>query len=409
MTPAQRPLADFHALPEDRRSGTFVGRAFIPGTANGPAVVLVRDDEVLDITRHAATTSALFDRPDAVGFLRAISDGASLGSLGEILRNSDPAARDPGKPWLLAPIDLQAIKAAGVTFAESLVERVVEEQCKGDPAAAEGVRQTLRDEIGVDLSAIRPGSDEAARLRELLMKRRLWSQYLEVGLGPDAEIFTKAQPLSAVGTGAAIGIHPHSTWNNPEPEVVLVVSSAGRIVGATLGNDVNLRDFEGRSALLLSKAKDNNASTAIGPLVRLFDDGFTLDSVRRAEVELRVEGADGFVLDGSSSMRRISRDPEDLVGQTIGATHRYPDGFVLFLGTMFAPTQDRDGSGGGFTHKPGDIVAISSERLGTLVNRVTTCDQAPPWQFGARALMANLARRGLIGAASLAGDDPGPG
>ena len=394
-----RTLYDYHAPPRDGYSGSLVGRAWVPGEQGGPAVVVVRDDGVYDVSRHVATTSALFDLDDPAGFIRALPSRERLGAPEELLRNSDPAVRDPSAPWLLTPIDLQAIKAAGVTFAASLLERVVEEQAKGDPTAADRVRRALVEQIGVDLAKIRPGSAEAERLKHVLSERRLWSQYLEVGLGPDAEVFTKAQPLSAVGFGADVGIHPKSVWNNPEPEIVVVVSSAGRIVGATLGNDVNLRDFEGRSALLLSKAKDNNASTAIGPFVRLFDATFSLDDVRAAEITLRVEGADGFVMDGSSSMSRISRDPVDLVAQTIGGTHQYPDGFVLFLGTMFAPTKPREGGGGGFTHKPDDVVAIGSEKLGTLVNRVRHADQVAPWAMGVRALMANLARRGLIGPA----------
>jgi fumarylacetoacetate (FAA) hydrolase family protein len=389
--------------PLDGYVGTWVGRAWLPGPNGGPAVVVVRPEGVFDVTRRVATTSALFDLADPVGFLRAATS-ERIGTVEELLKSSDAAHQDTSRPWLLAPIDLQAIKAAGVTFAASLLERIVEEHAKGNPAAAEGARETLVAEIGVDLSKVRPGSPEAESLKEALVRRGLWSQYLEVGIGPDAEVFTKAQPLSAVGYGADIGVHPKSAWSNPEPEVVLAVSSNGRIVGATLGNDVNLRDFEGRSALLLSKAKDNNASTAIGPFVRLFDDTFSLDDVRRAEVVLHVEGTDGFVLDGVSAMGEISRDPEDLVGQTIGATHQYPDGFVLFLGTMFAPTKEREGGGGGFTHKPGDVVAIGSAQLGMLVNRVRTSDQAPPWRFGARALIANLAARGLLQAATVPTD-----
>jgi fumarylacetoacetate (FAA) hydrolase family protein len=398
-----KPLFDYYTPPDDRYSGTLIGRAWIPGEPGGPAVVLVRDDGAYDVSRHVATTSALFDLDDPAGFVRGLPRGDRLGTADELLRNSDPATRNPAAPWLLAPVDLQAIKAAGVTFASSLLERVVEEQAKGDPTAADRVRHALVEQIGVDLSQIKPGSAEAERLKQVLVERKLWSQYLEVGLGPDAEVFTKAQPLSAVGFGADIGIHPKSTWNNPEPEIVVVVSSKGRIVGATLGNDVNLRDFEGRSALLLSKAKDNNGSTAIGPFVRLFDGTFSLDDVRSAEISLRVEGADGFVMDGSSSMRRISRDPEDLVQQTIGATHQYPDGFVLFLGTMFAPTKPREGGGGGFTHKPEDVVVIGSEKLGTLANRVRHSDRVEPWTMGIRALMANLARRGLVGPATAPG------
>ncbi len=401
MTTAPMSAMGGFSPPAEMSSGTWVGRVM---TAAGPSIVLATGDDVFDITRHVSTTSALFDMADPVAFLASLPRTERLGSLTAILANSDSVTRDAAQPFLLAPIDLQAIKAAGVTFVASMVERVVEEQAKGDPAAADGVRANLIAEIGVDLSSITPGSDEAAKLKVVLAARGLWSQYLEVGLGPDAEVFTKAQPMSAVGAGAEIGIHPKSHWNNPEPEIVLIVSSAGRIVGATLGNDVNLRDFEGRSALLLSKAKDNNASTAIGPLIRLFDASFSLDDVRRCDVSLRIEGLDGFVLDGVSSISKISRDPEDLVEQTISRMHQYPDGFVLFLGTMFAPTKERDGGGGGFTHKQGDLVAIHSQHLGTLVNRVTFSDQAPEWRVGVRALFANLARRGLMGVASLPAD-----
>ena len=304
-------------------------------------MILVRPEGVFDISRHAATVSALLDLADPVAFLRTLPADRRLGAVDELIRNSDPAARDASRPWLLAPIDLQAIKAAGVTFASSLLERVVEEQAKGNPALADEVRAALVAQIGVDLSKVKPGSAEAEALRAALTERGLWSQYLEVGIGPDAEIFTKAQPGSAVGYGATVGLHPKSSWNNPEPEIVLAVSSAGAIVGASLGNDVNLRDFEGRSALLLCKAKDNNASTAIGPFLRLFDETFTLDDVRAADIVLRVEGADGYVVEGVSSMRRISRDPAELVGETLNRSHQYPDGVVLFLGTMFVPTKER--------------------------------------------------------------------
>jgi fumarylacetoacetate (FAA) hydrolase family protein len=388
-------LFDHYTPPDDFAAGTWVGRAWLPGAAGGPAVVVIDGDGVFDISASAATVSALFELQDPVGFLRGLKRGARLGSLEALLKNSDAATRDTAAPWLLAPIDCQAIKAAGVTFAASMVERVVEEQAKGDPRAADAIRSALAAEIGVDLGSVKPGSEVAAQLKTALVARGLWSQYLEVGIGPDAEVFTKAQPLSAVGFGADIGVHPASTWNNPEPEIVLLVSSRGRIVGATLGNDVNLRDVEGRSALLLSKAKDNNGSTSIGPFVRLFDEHFSLDDIRQTDVALRVEGADGFVLDGLSSMSRISRDPADIVGQTVSAHHQYPDGFCLFLGTMFAPTQERAGGGGGFTHKPGDIVVIRSRHLGALVNRVSHTDQVPPWTFGMRALIANLAARGL--------------
>jgi fumarylacetoacetate (FAA) hydrolase family protein len=378
-------------------SGTWVGRVWLPD--QGPAVVLVKAGAVHDISAHVATVSALLEVADPVAYLRALPLPEALIALPALLRNSDPSQRDARLPWLLAPIDLQAVKAAGVTFAASLLERVVEEQAKGDPAKADAIRDTLASRIGADLSQIIPGSAQAEALRKVLVEQGLWSQYLEVGIGPDAEVFTKAQPLSAVGHGADIGIHPNSSWNNPEPEVVLAVSSDGSIKGAMLGNDVNLRDFEGRSALLLSKAKDNNASTALGPLLRLFDENFGLDDVRNAEVDLRVEGQDGFILSGRSSMRQISRDPQDLVQQTLNENHQYPDGLVLFLGTLFAPKQDRDQPGNGFTHKPGDLVAISNAQLGTLCNRVTTSDQAPQWGFGLRALIDSLSRRGLLEAA----------
>ena len=381
-------------------SGSWVGRVWLAD--QGPAVVLVKAGAVYDISTHVATVSALLEVADPVAYLRALPLAEPLVALSVLLDNSDPTQRDPRQPWLLAPVDLQAVKAAGVTFATSLLERVVEEQAKGDPAKADAIRDTLASRIGADLSQIVPGSAQAEALRKVLVEQGLWSQYLEVGIGPDAEVFTKAQPLSAVGHGADIGIHPKSSWNNPEPEVVLAVSSDGSIKGAMLGNDVNLRDFEGRSALLLSKAKDNNASTALGPLLRLFDESFGLDDVRNAEVDLRVEGEDGFILSGRSSMRQISRDPQDLVQQTLNENHQYPDGMVLFLGTLFAPKQDRDQPGNGFTHKPGDVVTISNPQLGTLCNRVTTSDQAPQWAFGLRALIDNLGRRGLLEVAATA-------
>ncbi|NER63274.1 fumarylacetoacetate hydrolase family protein [Pseudomonas sp. MAFF212427] len=378
----------------------LVGRVWLP--EQGPAVVLVKAGAVHDISTYVATVSALLEEADPVAYLRAIPLAEPLAELTQLLANSDPVRRDPRQPWLLAPIDLQAVKAAGVTFAASLLERVVEEQAKGDPAKADAVRANLVKRIGADLSQIVPGSAQAEALRKVLMEQGLWSQYLEVGIGPDAEVFTKAQPLSAVGHGADIGIHPDSSWNNPEPEVVLAVSSDGSIKGAMLGNDVNLRDFEGRSALLLSKAKDNNASTALGPLLRLFDESFNLDDVRNAEVDLMVEGEDGFILAGRSSMRQISRDPEDLVEQTLNENHQYPDGLVLFLGTLFAPKQDRDQPGNGFTHKRGDVVSISNAQLGTLSNRVTTSNLAPQWEFGLRSLIDSLGRRGLLEVATTA-------
>lgn len=373
-------------LPADHASALLVGRVWIDEPHAGPRPVVLRDGDLVDLSELAPTTSDLFELSELATRIRG-HRGTRLCSLAHALATQR----------LLAPCDLQAIKAAGVTFADSLIERVIEERARGDAAASQRLRQELAQAFGGSLRGLRPGSKEAADAKQLLMRDNLWSQYLEVGIGPDAEIFTKAQPLSAVGCGAQIGLHPKSEWNNPEPEVVLAVSSRGVIVGAALGNDVNLRDFEGRSALLLSKAKDNNASCAIGPFVRVFDASFTLDDVRRADVKLELTGTDGFHTGGTNSMAQISRDPTALVGATVGAEHQYPDGFMLFLGTMFVPTGDRGEPGKGFTHKLGDVVRISSPMLGTLVNIVTTSDRAPPWTFGIRALMASLVARGVLG------------
>jgi fumarylacetoacetate (FAA) hydrolase family protein len=380
-------------LPADAQQATLVGRVWIEG--QGPVLVQVRGDALHDLSRLAPTSSALLELPDAAAALRA-HDAPRIASLADVIANSHADARKPGTPWLLAPCDLQALKAAGVTFVASMLERVIEEQARGNPALAESVRKEVVAVIGDDLSRVKPGSPEADKLKSVLLSKNMWSQYLEVGIGPDAEVFTKSQPMSAVGTGAEIGIHPKSEWNNPEPEIVLCVNSRGETVGATLGNDVNLRDFEGRSALLLGKAKDNNASCAIGPFIRLFDAKFTMDDVRQCELAMKVTGPEGFVMDGSSSLSMISRDPLDLVAQAANANHQYPDGFLLFLGTMFAPTQDRHGPGQGFTHVVGDLVAISTPRLGTLVNRVNTSDRVAPWRYGTLALMRDLARRGLL-------------
>ncbi|WP_439574288.1 fumarylacetoacetate hydrolase family protein [Phreatobacter sp.] len=378
------------ALPADGTQGTLVGRVERPGL--GPSVVAVRSGGVFDVTTSFPTTSDLFDRPDPAAAL-AGATGDHVGDLADILANTPPDGRDAGKPFFLSPIDLQAVKAAGVTFAISMVERVIEEQAKGTPERAAAIRAEIGDIIGGELKGLKPGSPEAAALKTHLQERGLWSQYLEVGIGPDAEIFTKAPVLSSVGTGADVGLHPISTWNNPEPEVVLVISSAGTIVGATLGNDVNLRDVEGRSALLLGKAKDNNASAALGPFVRLFDATFGIDAVRAMQVSLKVTGDDGFVMDGRSDMAAISRDVEDLAAQAIGAHHQYPDGLVLYCGTLFAPIQDREAPGKGFTHRVGDIVTIASPELGSLTNRVRLSTECPRWTFGIRALMEGLAAR----------------
>ncbi len=333
------------------------------------------------------------DNPSAA---LAAADGPVIASLEAVILNTPPDRRDVTAPWLLPPLDLQAVKAAGVTFATSMLERVIEERARGNPAAADSIRREIESVIGSDLAKLRPGSPEAVRLKETLMAQGSWSQYLEVGIGPDAEIFTKCQAMASVGTGGEIGVNPMSSWNNPEPEVVLAVSSSGHIAGATLGNDVNLRDVEGRSALLLSKAKDNNASCAIGPFLRLFDSDFTLDDVRRMRVDLTVKGTDGFRLDGMSSMTEISRDPADLVAAMVGSHHQYPDGAVLFLGTLFSPTKDRGAPGAGFTHHFGDIVTIASPRLGALTNHVRRSEECPPWTFGVSHLLRNLAARGQL-------------
>jgi len=382
------------ALPEDADRAALAGRVWRPD-AGGPSVVGVRGGDLVDITAAFPTMRDLCEAPDPATALRA-ARGENLGRFDAALANTPPETRDPSRPWLLAPVDLQAIKAAGVTFAVSMIERVIEERARGNPAAAAAIRSEVNRLVGDDLAKLKPGSTEAARLKQVLIEQHAWSQYLEVGIGPDAEIFTKAQPMAAIGTGMDAGIHPASSWNNPEPEVVLAAASSGRIVAATLGNDVNLRDVEGRSALLLGKAKDNNASCAIGPVLRFFDSGFGLDQIRRMTVTLTVEGADGFRIEGASSIAKISRDPADLVAQMINAHHCYPDGAVLFLGTMFAPVQDRDSPGQGFTHKTGDIVTIAVPALGRLVNRMSPTDQCAPWSFGAGALMRNLAHRGML-------------
>jgi fumarylacetoacetate (FAA) hydrolase family protein len=373
-------------LPSDWRQAVLVGRLL---TRDGPTPIVIADGRVRDVSRHAPTVSQLLN-----GWNGGVPDGADLGPLESFGFTCEYAGAKPVR--LLSPFDLQCIKASGVTFAISAIERVIEERCRGDASKAESLRASLRDRIGADIRSVKPGSEDAKKLKQVLIADGLWSQYLEVAIGPDAEIFTKSPTLSSVGWGDWIGVRSDSAWNNPEPEIVLAVDSAGRILGATLGNDVNLRDIEGRSALLLGKAKDNNASAAIGPFIRMFAGDFTLDDVRRCVVRLEILGADGFKLEGQSSMSQISRDPTELVGQTICKHHAYPDGFALFLGTMFAPIVDRGTAGQGFTHRSGDVVRVSTERLGVLENMVTTCDQAPPWTLGIAELMRNLARRGLL-------------
>lgn len=376
-------------------TGTFVGRVWRPDV-QGPALVTLRDGMLYDITSKAAPTMRdLLEQEDPAGFVRA-QEGGRLVSLDDLAAQSVEAAGDLTQIHFLAPCDLQAVKACGVTFARSMIERVIEEKAAGNPALAVKIRERVTAIIGDSLRNLKAGSPEAMRVKAALIEEGVWSQYLEVGIGPDAEVFSKAQPLAAVGWGASVGLHPISRWNNPEPEIVLAVDSRGRVRGATLGNDVNLRDVEGRSALLLGKAKDNNASAAIGPFIRLFDETYSIDNVRSADLDLAIKGEDGFVLNGHSTMREISRDPLDLVAQTIGTHHQYPDGFMLFMGTLFAPVEDRDVPGEGFTHKMGDVVTISNPELGSLTNTVRLSTQCPPWHFGTSALMRNLAARGLL-------------
>lgn len=378
----------------DLEDGVFVGRVWCPDVA-GAALVTLREERVIDITnRDVPTMRDLMELEDVIGYV-ASATGRDLGSVAEIRAGSTEVA-DADTLHFLSPADLQVIKASGVTFAESMVERVIEEQAAGNADLAQEIRAKVAGIIGSSLKGIVPGSEKAMQVKQVLIEEGLWSQYLEVGIGPDAEVFTKAQPTSTVGWGASVGLHPMSSWNNPEPEIVLAVNSRGEIRGATLGNDVNLRDVEGRSALLLGKAKDNNASCSIGPFIRLFDDSYGMDDVKRAELSLKVQGEDGFVLNGHSSMTQISRDPESIVSQTIGRHHQYPDGFMLFLGTLFAPIQDRDIAGQGFTHKAGDVVTISEPKLGMLQNTVRLSTECPEWTIGIGAMMRNLAGRGLV-------------
>lgn len=382
-------------LPDDWEQALLLGRVWRPGPVAGPGVVIVEKGHVYDISRSCPTMAELCNNSNLIAQLAGYQREA-LGDVQDILANSDPEVRDISAPYFLAPCDLQTVKACGVTFASSMIERLVEEQAKGDPQAARAFRDELSKELKFDLSTIKPGSSEAAAAKAVLIKKGLWSQYLEVGIGPDAEVFSKAPPMASLGTGETLGIRDDSHWTNPEPEVVLAVTHRGTIAGAALGNDVNLRDFEGRSALLLGKAKDNNGSSVIGPFIRLFDEHFTIDDIRRATVNVEVRGPDGFVLRDRSNMAKISRDIEELVGQTIDRHHQYPDGLMLYTGTLFSPTQDRSQPGEGFTHKLGDVVKIASPQLGALINRVGFCHEIPPWRLGVIQLVRNLAARGLL-------------
>ena len=375
--------------------GVLLGRARVPGSEH-PRVITVRGEDIVDITSKAAPTSRdIAEQADPAAYV-ASAKGPVIGKLHDLLANSWSGKTDLSAPSLLSPIDLQAVKAAGVTFVVSLLERVIEEQARGDKAKADELRKDILGLVGTDLSQLEPGSPAAMEVKKTLIARGVWSQYLEVGIGPDAEIFTKCQPMASVGFGADVGILPISEWNNPEPELVMVVTSTGKIVGATLGNDVNLRDVEGRSALLLGKAKDNNASASLGPFIRLFDGKFTIETVKQADIALSVTGDDGFELSGVSNLSQISRSPESLVAASIGRHHQYPDGFVLYTGTMFAPVKDRGGAGKGFTHKLGDVVSISTPSLGTLSNTVRLATEASPWTYGTSHLLRDLAKAGLL-------------
>jgi len=374
----------------------LVGRAWVPGEHSGPCVIWIKNNNAFDLTHQFPTTTSLFETRDPIQELNKIKNLKSIGEVEKIIQNTPIEERNQKNPWVLSPCDLQAIKASGVTFVSSMLERVIEEKARGNWNQAQEIRSNLKKLIGDNLSDIVPGSKAALKVKDILIKQKLWSQYLEVGIGLDAEIFTKSQPMSSVGNGFDIGILKNSNWNNPEPEIVLVVNSKNKIIGVTLGNDVNLRDYEGRSALLLGKAKDNNASCSLGPFIRLFDEKFKLEDIKNAKINITINGLDGFHHEDNYFMNKISRDPEDLVNQCSNDNHNYPDGFLLYLGTMFTPVMDRDEVGKGFTHKIGDIVSIQTEKVGKLTNRVNYSHLCEPWIFGTSALIKNLSSRRQI-------------
>lgn len=413
-------------LPADWKEGSFIGRVWRSDIQpEGPSVVaLDKDGYLVDITTSFPTVSKLCNQEDPAAAMREALErnkGNRIGRFSEILANTPLHAQKKGKPYLISPADLQAVKAAGVTFADSLIERSVEKLAGGDPAKADNIRKdihaVIRGKMGlaetdeIDLSKMKPGSPQALELRDYLIDKGLQKSYLEVGLGPDAEIFTKAQPMATVGHGAHAGVHPGSKWNNPEPEVVMVAGKSGKAVGAALGNDVNCRDIEGESELKLGECKDQNASATMGPLIRLFDKSFTLDDVRTMDVGLEVSNAeDGYKVDAVSSMSKISRDPQnELLAQTF-AHHQYPDGALLYCGTMFAAAmvpRDKEHPEKGFTHKYGDVVTITSSKLGSVTNVMQSADLCPKWEVGAGALMENLAERGLlVGTSQAQGSGP---
>jgi len=385
-------LTAAQVLPSDGYAGTLVGRALFPGVFPGPCVVAIREDGVHNISGTVPTMAQLLNAPNPLATLqRALRNCVYLGPLESLLENSTPSTHDPLKPYLLTPIDLQAVKAVGLTFVNGLLQRFAD-----DNGGAATVAK-MEKAAGVALGKILPGSEEAARLRTALMEDGLWNDTLEVGFGPDVELFTKAQPLSAVGTGAEIAVLPTSKQTFAEPEVVLMLNADGKICGATLGCDMTARDVEARSLLLLGRAKDQNATCAVGPFIRLFDQTFSLPNVQGMNLTYAFEGADDAVFTDTGSMDQIGRGLITLARQVVNEHHGYPDGVALFTGCMFKAPSSRGASDTPFTHQVGDVVIIKASPLGTLINRVNTTDKVRPWSFGMSDLMANLANRQLLG------------